>query len=119
VIANWFRFRKGSFDAPQQRLDFHARVTNRETNAEWRVQFAPLISAGYYIIDLDPNYKWAVVGHPSRRYGWILARSKTLPDRIYQACWGGLQHRGTIQRRLSKYRRSGWAGSRLDTDHRA
>jgi apolipoprotein D and lipocalin family protein len=94
VIANWFRFRKGSFDAPQQRLDFHARVTNRETNAEWRVQFAPLISAGYYIIDLDPNYKWAVVGHPSRRYGWILARSKTLPDRIYQAVLGRLAAQG-------------------------
>jgi apolipoprotein D and lipocalin family protein len=27
---------------------------------------------------LDPNYRWAVVGAPNRKYGWILARSKTL-----------------------------------------
>ncbi len=68
-IANWFRFRKKSFDAPQQRLDFVARVINKRTNAEWRVHFAPLISAGYYIIDLDRNYQWTAVGHPSRDHG--------------------------------------------------
>jgi apolipoprotein D and lipocalin family protein len=82
-IANWFRRREGSFDAPVKRNDFVATVTNRETNAEWRVHFFPLISAAYLIIDLDPEYRWAVVGHPSRKYGWVLAREKTLPDRTY------------------------------------
>jgi apolipoprotein D and lipocalin family protein len=82
-ITNWFRFRKGSFEAPQQRVDFVARVTNPRTNAEWRIHFAPLISAKYVIVDLDPGYRWAVVGHPSRRYGWILARRPALPPRTY------------------------------------
>ena len=89
-IANIFRFRKKSFDAPQQKLEFVAEVTNNQSNAEWRVQFAPLISAGYYIIDLDRDYQWTVVGHPSRRYGWIMSRSKSLSDRVY----------GSILRRL-------------------
>jgi apolipoprotein D and lipocalin family protein len=84
-IANGFRFRKGSFDAPQQRYDFVGRVTNPETNAEWRIHFAPFISAGYLIIELDPTYQWVVVGHPSRRYGWIMARKPTLPDATYTA----------------------------------
>ena len=119
VIANWFRFRKGSFDAPQQRLDFHARVTNRETNAEWRVQFAPLISAGYYIIDLDPNYKWAVVGHPSRRYGWIMARSKTLPDGIYQSVLGRLTAQGYDPKAFVKVPQVRPAKTRLRIDHGA
>ncbi len=82
-IANTFRYRDRSFEAPQKRHDFVAHVTNPKTNAEWRVQFFPLISAAYLIIDLDPDYRWAVVGHPSRKYGWVLAREKTLPDRTY------------------------------------
>jgi apolipoprotein D and lipocalin family protein len=93
-IANSFRFRKRSFDAPQQRLEFVAHITNHRTNAEWRVQFAPLISAGYYIIDVDPTYRWTVVGHPSRRYGWIMARSKTLPNSVYQSILRRLQAQG-------------------------
>src|SRR6478735_718 len=60
-IANSFRFRKKSFDAPQQKLEFVAEVMNHQSNAEWRVQFAPLISAGYYIIDLDRDYQWTAV----------------------------------------------------------
>lgn len=93
-IANWFRFRKGSFDAPQKRVDFVAEVTNRDTNAEWRVHFAPLISAAYLIIDLDPNYRWVVVGHPSRRYGWIMARQPTLADGTYRTILKRLASQG-------------------------
>jgi apolipoprotein D and lipocalin family protein len=93
-IANWFRFRKKSFDAPQQRVDFIARVVNHRTNAEWRVQFAPLISAGYYIVELDRHYQWSAVGHPSRRYGWILSRTKTMPEGVYQDILRRLEGQG-------------------------
>lgn len=82
-IANWFVRREGSFEAPKKRSDFVARVTNPKTNAEWRVHFFPLISAAYLILDLDPDYQWAVVGHPSRDYGWVLAREKTMSARTY------------------------------------
>ena len=84
-IANWFRSRKGSFTAPQKRVDFVAEVVNHRTNAEWRVHFLPFVSAPYLIIDLDPKYRWTVVGHPSRNYGWIMAREKTMPAATYQA----------------------------------
>ena len=93
-IANWFQFRHKSFDAPQQRLDFVASVSNRQTNAEWRVHFAPLITAGYYIVDLDPHYRWTVVGHPSRKYGWIMARGRTLPDGVYRSILQRLSTQG-------------------------
>ncbi|MEQ1860851.1 MAG: lipocalin family protein [Chthoniobacteraceae bacterium] len=93
-IANTFRFRKPDFDAPQQRLDFVGRVTNPQTNAEWRIHFAPFISAAYYIVDLDPNYRWAVVGHPSRRYGWIMARQRTMPEATYRGILRRLEQQG-------------------------
>jgi apolipoprotein D and lipocalin family protein len=93
-IHNWFTFRKGSFSAAQGRIDAHAYVTDHSTNAEWKVEFLDgLISSPYLVLDLDPNYQWTVVGVPSRKEGWIMARSKTLPPDVYQ----GILHRLAAQ----------------------
>jgi apolipoprotein D and lipocalin family protein len=94
-IDNWFTCRKKSFDAPMKRIaSAHARVVDKTTNATWRVRFFGIISVQYLILDLDPNYQWVLVGHPSRRYGWIMARSKTLPDATYAAILQRAQAQG-------------------------
>lgn len=93
-IANWFVFRRGSFDAPLQRYDFSAEVVDKGTNAEWKVRFLPFVKVSYLIIDLDPEYRWTVIGHPSRRYGWIMAREKTLPESTYQGILQRLASQG-------------------------
>ena len=36
----------------------------------------------YVIVGLDPDYQWALVAHPSRKYGWILARTPSLPPAL-------------------------------------
>ena len=72
------------FPAPQKKINAHAIVANRQTNAEWRVKFlGGLLSASYLVLDLDPDYQWTVVGHPSRNYGWIMSRQKTMPEETY------------------------------------
>ena len=84
-IDNWFSCRKKSFDAPFKKLtSARAVIRNKLTNAEWTVRFFGFIGVKYLVLDLDPDYQWTVVGHPSRRYGWIMARSRTLPDDTYQ-----------------------------------
>ena len=83
-IDNWFTCRKESFEAPLERkANALAKVTDKTSNAEWRVKFFKVISVKYLVLDLDPDYQWVAVGHPSRRYGWVLARSKTLPAGTY------------------------------------
>lgn len=84
-IENWFTYRKESLSAPQQTIKATGEVVNQETNAEWKVKFFGLIKARYLIIDLDPEYQWTVVGHPSRDYGWIMARERSLPPATYEA----------------------------------
>jgi len=32
----------------------------------------------YWVIGMDPEYQWAVVGEPSLTYAWVLARDKTM-----------------------------------------
>ncbi len=86
VIENWFTYRNHSFKAPQKTFRARAYVTNPQTNAEWKVKFlGGLVTVPYLVLDLDPAYQWTVVGHPSRNYGWIMAREKTLPDETYHA----------------------------------
>ena len=93
-IDNFFTFRKGSFDTPQKQIRAIAWVHNKETNAEWRVRFFHLLTVKYLILDLDPEYRWTVVGHPSRRYGWIMAREKTLPEATYREILQRLMEQG-------------------------
>jgi apolipoprotein D and lipocalin family protein len=94
-INNRFDCRDGSFDRPmERRLDTIAWVHDTSTNAEWRVRFFKVVPVRYLVIDLDPAYEWAVVGHPSRDYGWVLARSKALPDEVYSGILGRLRQQG-------------------------
>lgn len=102
-IDNWFTCRKGSFSAPMKRKATAViTVKDKETNAYWSVHFFKIIAIKYLIIDLDPDYQWAVVGHPSRNYGWVLARSKTLPDATYQGIMDRLKAQGYDITRFAK-----------------
>lgn len=38
----------------------------------------------YYILSLDEDYQYVLVGDPSRKYLWVLARNKSLDESIYQ-----------------------------------
>lgn len=94
-IDNWFQCRKDSFDAPLKRkATALATVQDKASNAVWKVRFFGVISVKYLILDLDPNYQWVAVGHPSRSYGWIMARSKTLDESTYQAILKRLADQG-------------------------
>lgn len=101
-IDNWFTFRKGSFDAPQKKITALAWVHDPQTNAEWRVRFFGVITVDYLVLDLDPEYRWTVVGHPSRNYGWIMARSKSLPDSTYRGILKRLEAQGYDPKRFVK-----------------
>lgn len=48
------------------------------TNSKLKVSFFRPFYGDYYIIDLNPDYSYALVGSPSREYLWILSRTKTI-----------------------------------------
>jgi apolipoprotein D and lipocalin family protein len=84
-IDNWFTCREKSFQAPMKRkATALITVKDKASNAFWSVRFFKIFAIKYLILDVDPDYQWAVVGHPSRKYGWVFARAKTLPDATYQ-----------------------------------
>jgi len=79
-----------------------ARVVDATTNARLEVSFFRPFWGDYWIIDLDPGYRWAVVGHPSRNYLWILSRTPTLDEAVYQQLLAGLPAKGYDPVRLQR-----------------
>jgi apolipoprotein D and lipocalin family protein len=69
-----------------------ATVVDTKTNARLMVVFdnwfARLFGSSregnYWILDLDPEYRTALVGTPDRRYLWILARAPQIDDATYR-----------------------------------
>lgn len=61
-----------------------ARVVEPASNAKLKVTFFWPFSGDYWIIDLDNDYQYAVVGHPERKYLWILGRKKSMDEKLYQ-----------------------------------
>ncbi len=61
-----------------------ARVVDEISRAKLEVTFVKLfgwlyfLGGDYWVIDLAPDYRYAVVGHPDRTYAWILARQTAL-----------------------------------------
>lgn len=51
-------------------------------NSKLKVTFFWPFYGDYQIMDLDPEYRWAVVGEPSRGYFWILSRTAQLPEDV-------------------------------------
>ena len=54
-------------------------------NARLRVAFFWPFHGDYWVIGLDPEYRWAVVGAPSRRLLWVLSRTTSLAEADYVA----------------------------------
>lgn len=62
-----------------------AKVVDEKTNSKLEVSFVSIFGihlfwGDYWIIGLDKNYQYAIVGHPERKYGWILSRTPKLSE---------------------------------------
>ena len=44
------------------------------------LSFLPVVWGDYWILDLDPGYRWAIVGSPDRKYLWFLTREQAFPE---------------------------------------
>lgn len=72
-------------DGSENKAEGVARVVDRTTNSKLEVSFVKIFGlrlfwGDYWIIGLDENYDYAVVGSPNRKYGWILCRQKQLAE---------------------------------------
>jgi apolipoprotein D and lipocalin family protein len=72
----------------------HASVVDGSANARLKVSFFWPFKADYWVIGLDPDYRWAVVGNPNRKYLWVLSRTPQLPQALLDAALASASAQG-------------------------
>jgi len=56
-----------------------AKIVEGSSNAKLKVSFFGPFSGDYWVLDHAEDYSWSIVGEPSGRYLWILARTAYPP----------------------------------------
>ncbi len=75
--------RDGSFDREIELTAGVAWVADPASNAHWKVRFFWPFSSEYLILYVSGDYRYALIGHPSRDYAWIFAREPEMAEWIY------------------------------------
>jgi lipocalin len=61
-----------------------AWIPDKTYPAKLKVRFFWPFSGNYWIIALDPSYRFVMVGDPSLKYLWILSRTKKIEETDYK-----------------------------------
>ena len=88
-------------------------VSTDGSNSRLKVRFAPralswlpFVWANYWIIALDDDYSHAVVGTPDREYLWILSRTPSLPEPVFEQLEKVIASQGYDPKRLVRTKQS-------------
>jgi apolipoprotein D and lipocalin family protein len=92
--------RKGGLDGKLKQSMGRAKVVEGGSGAKLKVSFFGPFWGDYWIIDIDPDYRWAVVGVPNRKYLWILSRTPQLDADLYRSIVDRLPAKGFDPSRL-------------------
>jgi apolipoprotein D and lipocalin family protein len=73
----------GSMAGALRTVTMNAKVTSPSAPGKLAIDVGGFYG-DYWILELGPRYEYAVIGHPSRSYLWILSRTPTLDDPTLQ-----------------------------------
>lgn len=83
-----------------------AKVVDQKTGSKLKVTFFWPFFGDYWIIDLGPNYEYAVIGEPSRKYLWILSRTPKVDDALYAELTSRLAGKGYDESKLERMKQN-------------
>lgn len=92
IVEN--RCNKNSINGKQSYIKGKVFVVENSGNAKLKVQFFWPFKGKYWIIDLADDYSYAVVGHPNKKYLWILSRTPTMNETTYQQIISSVKEKG-------------------------
>jgi len=93
-------------DGKQKVSTGKAKVVDERSNAKLKVTFFWPFYGDYWVIDLDPQYRWAVVGEPRHKYLWILSRMPHMDAAEYAQITSRLAAKGYDASKLVIVRQS-------------
>jgi apolipoprotein D and lipocalin family protein len=82
-VDNVYAFRN-DFDSAERRWNGVSEVVPGSNNAHWKVQFIWPFKVDLLVLEVGPDYEWALLGHPRRRYAWVFGREADMPETQYR-----------------------------------
>ena len=74
-----------SFDAAPFTKQGFIEITNPITRSEGRITFLPPLWQDYAVLFVDQDYRYSMIGHPTREYCWLFAREPHISEDMYRA----------------------------------
>lgn len=85
---------KNSLDGKYSEAIGKAKVPNSKAPAKLKVSFFLFFYGDYFVMDLDENYQWAIIGSSSQDYLWILSRKPIIEPSLYDELIRKIEVRG-------------------------
>ena len=85
---------KNSFDGKYKTAKGKAKQPNSNEPGKLKVAFFLFFYAGYFILELDENYQWVLIGSSSDKYLWILSRTPSLEKKTLDYILKNASERG-------------------------
>jgi apolipoprotein D and lipocalin family protein len=101
-IEQTYYFHQADFDAPLSKKQDVASIVDIKSNAIWSTHLSEPLFSDVRILYVDPEYRYTVIGQPSRDYAWILARDMYISDDDYQQLVSVLSEQGYDPTRVLK-----------------
>ncbi len=60
-------------------------IPKNSANTKLEVFFGGPVAGNYWVLDIEPNYQWVVIGEPCKNMGWILSRTRQLAPEVLAA----------------------------------
>jgi lipocalin len=93
---------KNTLDGKFSRAEGKAKIPNKKEPGKLRVSFFWDFYSDYYVLELDKNYQYAMIGSSSDKYFWILSRSPQMDEKTYQMLVDKALRRGYNLKKLIK-----------------
>ena len=76
---------RDSFEEPPWTKEGMIEITNPISQSEGRITFLPPLWQDYAVLFVDKEYRFTMIGHPTRDYCWLFAREPRMDDDMYDA----------------------------------
>lgn len=92
-IAVRYEYREG-FGEPLQARDARASVEEGSGNRLWTMWLLHVVPAKLRILEVAPDYSWALVDNPGRDFAWVYARNPVMDEAQYRELEGRIRGYG-------------------------
>ena len=93
---------KNTLDGELSKAFGKAKIPNKLEPGKLKVSFFWIFYADYYVLELDENYRYVMIGSSSDKYFWILSRTPQMEPATYEMLLEKARKRGYNLAKLEK-----------------